>query len=157
MYKCLRTQLSLALVVMLFSTPSIVNAEVRSNVKPIPKAFIGEWVGVNRDKKKPTKSVVKDLCNSSYYEDDAYVVEFNADRQRVNTTLYLEDNFHEYPISYTKYTPTHIAGKLLAFVFELGSDDDLASKNVEKFDYKITNGELTIVNDYGTYYLTRCK
>lgn len=157
MYKCLRTQLSLALVVMLFSTPSIVNAEVRSNVKPIPKAFIGEWVGVNWDKKRATKAVIKALCNNSYYEDDAYVVEFNADRQRLNTTLYLEDNFHEYPISYTKYTPNHIAGQSLTLVFELGSDNDLASKQVSKFDYKITNGELTLIDGSDTFYLTRCK
>lgn len=157
MYKCIRIQLSLALVVLLSSTTSIVNAEVRSNVKPIPKAFIGEWVGVNWDKKRATKSVIKALCNNSYYEDDAYVVEFNADRQRLNTTLYLEDNFHEYPISYTKYTPNHIAGQSLTLVFELGSDNDLASKQVSKFDYKITNGELTLIDGSDTFYLTRCK
>ncbi len=157
MYKRILVQVSFVLAILLSSTPSIVSAEVRSNVKPTPKAFIGKWVGLNRDKQRPTKSVVKELCNSSYYEDDAYVVEFNMDRQRLNTTLYLEDNFHEYPISYTKHTPNHISGQLLAFVFELGSDDDLDVKNVEKFDYKIINGELTVINDHGTYYLSRCK
>ena len=157
MYKCIRIQLSLALVVLLSSTTSIVNAEVRSNVKPIPKAFIGEWVGVNWDKKRATKAVIKALCNNSYYEDDAYVVEFNADRQRINTTLYLEDNLHESPISYTKYTPYHIAGQSLTSVFELGSNNDLAAKHVGKFDYKISNGELTLIDGSDTFYLTGCK
>lgn len=157
MHKRIRVQVSLALAILLSSTPSIVSAEVRSNIKPIPKAFIGEWVGLNRDKQRPTKSVVKELCNSSYYEDDAYVVEFNMDRQRLSTFLYLEEYFYHHPISYTKYTPNHIAGQLLTVVFDLGSNDDLVGKNLEKFDYKITNGELTVTNDYGTYYLSRCK
>lgn len=157
MYKRIQANVFLALAILLSSTPSIVNAQVRSSVKPIPKAFIGEWVGIIRDKQRPTKKVIKDLCNSSYYQDDAYVMEFNADRQSSNTTLSLEDNFYEYPVSYTKYTPNHITGKQLSVVFELGNNDELVGKDVERFDYRITKGELTVTNKYGTYYLTRCK
>lgn len=157
MYKYIRIQGSIVLIVLLSSTTSIVNAEVRSNVKPIPKSFIGKWVGVNRTKQRATKAVIKDMCNDSYYNDDAYVVEFNADRQRLNTTLYLEDNFYESPISYTKYTTNHISGQSLTFVFELGSNNDLASKQVGKFDYKISNRELTLIYGSDTFYLTRCN
>ena len=45
--------ISLSLALLLSSTSSIVNAEVRPNVKAIPKAFIGEWVGLNWDKQRP--------------------------------------------------------------------------------------------------------
>lgn len=157
MYKHLNRSISLTVVVLLLSVPSVVNAEVRSNVKPIPKAFVGEWVGVNRDKQKASKATIRSLCNHSYFQDDAYFLRFDPDRQRLTTNLYLEDTFYEYPISYTKYTPNHIAGKLLSIVYELGTDDDMVVKQVEKFDFKIVNSQLTVVNNYGTYYLSRCS
>ena len=157
MYKRIQVNVLLAFAMLLAYTPSIVNAEVRSSVKPIPKAFVGKWVGIARTKQRPTKKVIKDLCNSSYFQDDAYVMKFNPDRQSSNTTLYLEDNFHEYPTSYTKYTPNHITGKLLSVVFDLGDNDELVGKNIESFDYKIAKEELTVTNKYGTYYLTRCR
>ncbi|WP_438012912.1 hypothetical protein [Psychrobacter raelei] len=147
---------TLSVALLLFSTPNIATAEVRSNVKPIPKAFVGEWVGLNRDKQKASKATVRSLCNHSYFKDDAYFVRFNPDRHRLTTRLYLEDTFYEYPILYTKYTPNHIAGKLLSIVYELGTDDDMVVKKVENFDYKIVNGEIMLNNDYGTYYLSRC-
>lgn len=156
MYKYLSMTVSLTVAALLFTATSVANAEVRSNVKPIPKAFVGEWVGVNRDKQKASKATVRSLCNHSYFEDDAYFVRFNPDRQRLTTSLYLEDTFYEYPISYTKYTPNHIAGKLLSIVYELGTDDDMVVKQLEKFDFKIVGGQLTVVNNYGTYYLSRC-
>lgn len=157
MYKYFKIAFNLLVSALIVSVPSVVNAEVRSNVKPIPKAFVGEWVGVNRDKQKASKATVRSLCNHSYFEDDAYFVRFNPDRQRLTTSLYLEDTFYEYPISYTKYTPNHIAGQLLSVVFELGTDDELAGKQVEKFDFKIVSNQLTVVNNYGTYYLSRCS
>lgn len=157
MYKRIQVNVVLAFALLLSSTPSIVNAEVRSSIKPIPKAFIGEWVGIVRSKKRATKQVIKELCNGSYYQDDSYKMQFNADRQSSNTTLYLEDSFHEYPVSYTKYTPNHITGKLLSVSFELGDNDDLVVKDIETFDYKINKQELTVTNKYGTYYLTRCR
>lgn len=157
MYERIGIQVSFALAVILSCTTGIANAEVRSNIKPIPKAFIGKWVGLNQTKQKSSKMTIKDLCNDSYYEDNAYVVEFNEDRQRLSTFLYLEEYFYHYPIFYTKYTPNHVAGQLLTVVFDLGSNDDLVGKNLERFDYKITNGELTVSYDYGMYYLTRCK
>lgn len=156
MYKYLSMTVSLTVAALLFTATSVANAEVRSNVKPIPKAFVGEWVGVNRDKQKASKATVRSLCNHSYFEDDAYFVRFNPDMQRLTTSLYLEDTFYEYPISYTKYTPNHIAGKLLSIVYELGTDDDMVVKQLEKFDFKIVGGQLTVVNNYGTYYLSRC-
>lgn len=157
MFKYLNMPISLAVVALLFSVPSVANAEVRANVKPIPKAFMGEWVGVNRTNQKASKATIKSLCNHSYFEDDAYFLRFDPDRQQLTTTLYLEDTFYEYPISYTKYMPNHIAGQSLSVVFELGTDDELVGKQVEKFDFKIVNNQLTVVNNYGTYYLSRCS
>lgn len=49
MYKYLSMTVSLTVAALLFTATSVANAEVRSNVKPIPKAFVGEWVGINRD------------------------------------------------------------------------------------------------------------
>ena len=157
MYKRTQVNVFLALAILLSSTPSIANAQVHSSVKPIPKAFVGKWVGVVRDKQRSTKKVAKELCSNSYFEDDAYVMTFDAGRQSSNTLVSLEDRFYEYPISYSKYTPNHIAGKLLSLVFEHGVDGELAGKEIEKFDYVINKEELTVTNNYGTYYLTRCK
>lgn len=160
MYKRTGGLLSLALALALTSTAAMAEvnetAQVQSNIKPIPKAFIGKWAGLHDTKKKLNKAGFKDLCANGGEQDTSYFIEFDQNRQRLTELTYWEDISYEYPVSYSKYTPTHVAGQSLSIYFEMGSDDDLAGKHVGKFDYKIVNGKLTMTTDYQTIELMRC-
>lgn len=153
MYKYLNLPVSLFVATLLFSVPSVATAKTQSNVKLIPKAFMGEWVGITQNKKKPNKATIRSLCNHSYDYEDGYFLTFNPNRKDMTTVVFLEDVYNEKPVSYTKYSPNHIIGKSL-----ITSDYDESDKpNYDKFNYKVVNDQLTVVNSMGTFYLSRCS
>lgn len=152
-----RKQIILAAFLLLSSVISITNAAPTSNVKPIPKAFIGKWAGMHSTKQKLNKTILKDLCDNGGEQDTSFFVDFNADAQRLTGVSYWEDSYEEYPISYSKYTPTHISGQSLTIAFEMGEDDQLSNKHVGKFDYKIINGTLYLGSDDTIIEMMRCR
>lgn len=147
---------SLAIAIMVLSAGNVTHANTQSNVKPVPKAFLGKWVGLHDTQQKLTKTVLADLCENGGEQDTSYFLEFDANEQRATEVTYWEDIVYNYPISYSTYTKNHIAGQLLSISFEMGDDDELSSKYVRKFDYKIAGGVLTYTSDYQTIKMMRC-
>ena len=154
-YRC--TRISLAAFLLLLSATCVTHASPISNVKPIPKAFIGKWAGMHSTKQKLNKTILKDLCDNGGEQDTSFFVDFNADAQRLTGVSYWEDSYDEYPISYSKYTPTHISGQSLSIAFEMGEDDQLSNKHVGKFDYKIVNGTLYLDSGNTVIEMMRCR
>ncbi|MBO6225148.1 MAG: hypothetical protein J6N72_06830, partial [Psychrobacter sp.] len=143
MYKNTKVIASLALAVLVTSTASVANAEISSNDKPMPKAFIGKWAGLHDTTEKLTKSGFKNLCETGGDQDTAIFVDFNSNGKQLNILRYWEDSYEQYPVTYSKYSPTHVVGQSLNpsndFDDELGSDDDSSSNDTAAFDYKIVN------------------
>ena len=75
----------LALNLMLVSTLSFSSSNINSNIKPIPKSFIGKWAGMHSTKKKLTKSILNDLCKNGGEQDTSFFVDFNPDGQRLTS------------------------------------------------------------------------
>ncbi|TXD98134.1 hypothetical protein ES754_04120 [Psychrobacter frigidicola] len=150
-------QVSLAVSLIVSSTICATHANPTSNVKPIPKAFIGKWAGLHSTKQKVNKTILKDLCDNGGEQDTSFFVDFNSDGQRLTGISYWEDSYEEYPISYSKYTPNHISGQSLSVAFEMGEEDLLSNKHVGKFDYKITNGTLYLRTDNTVIEMMRCR
>ena len=142
----MKSKMIVALMVManlaLASSLSFADEQVDSNVKVIPKNFIGKWAGLHSTDNKLTKAVLKDLCENGGEQDTSYFVTFNSDRQRVTNVAFWEDLYTEYPVTYSKYSNTHIAGQTLVISFEMGSDDWLATKNFSKFEYRLSGDKL---------------
>ena len=135
--------LATAANLMLLSNLTIAaDMAVNSNVKAIPKNFVGKWAGLHSTKQKLTTALLKDLCDNGGEQDTAFFVDFNADRQRITNVAYWEDFYTEYPVSYSKYSNTHIVGQSLSVSFEMGSDDTLSNKTFSKFEYKLVGDKL---------------
>lgn len=149
-------KLILASSIVLLPLFSMSAANANSNVKPIPTNFSGKWAGLHSTKQKLNKAVLKDLCDNGGEQDTSFFVTFNEDRQRMTNVAYWEDMSTEYPVSYSKYTPNHIAGQSLSLSFEMGDEDTLANKTVTKFDYKIVSGKLYIGTPTDTIEMMRC-
>ena len=146
----------LALNLMLVSTLSFSSSNVNSNIKPIPKNFIGKWAGMHSTKKKLTKSILNDLCENGGEQDTSFFVDFNPDGQRLTSVSWWEDVDTEYPVSYSKYTANHILGQSLSMSFEMGEEDTLASKTFSSFEYKISNGKLYVGSGANVIEMMRC-
>lgn len=149
-------RVTVALNLMLASTLSFSSPNVNSNIKPIPKNFIGKWAGMHSTKKKLTKSILNDLCENGGEQDTSFFVDFNPDGQRLTSVSWWEDVNTEYPASYSKYTANHISGQSLSMSFEMGEDDMLASKTASNFEYKISNSKLYVGSGANIIEMMRC-
>lgn len=148
--------IALAFNLMLVSTLSFSSSDFNSNVKPIPKNFIGKWAGMHSTKKKLTKSILNDLCENGGEQDTSFFVDFDPDGQRLTSISWWEDQDTEYPVSYSKYTANHISGKSLSISYEMGEDDTLESKTFSNFNYKISNGKLYAGSGANVIEMMRC-
>lgn len=149
-------RIAVAVNLILVSTLSFSSSNVNSNVKPIPKNFIGKWAGMHSTKKKLTKSILNDLCKNGGEQDTSFFVDFNTDGQRLTSVSWWEDLDTEYPVSYRKYTANHISGQSLSISFEMGEEDTLASKTFSSFEYKISNGKLYVGSGTNVIEMMRC-
>ena len=151
------TRVTLTAFLLFSSTICVTHANTISNVKPIPKAFIGKWAGMHSTKQKLNKTILKDLCEHGGEQNTSFFVDFDVDQQRLTGVSYWEDSYEEYPISYSKYTPHHISGQSLSIAFQMGEDDQLSNKHVGKFDYKIVNGTLYFSLENKIVEMMRCR
>lgn len=142
---------------LLISNLSLADEPVNSNVKPIPKNFMGKWAGLHSTQEKLTKTVLKELCQNGGEQNTSFFVTFNPDRQRITNVAFWEDFYTEYPVSYSKYTDNHIAGQSLTIGFEMGSDDWLSNKTYSKFDYKLKGDKLYIGSGSKVIEMMRCE
>lgn len=136
------TIIVIAVNIALIANLSLADEQVNSNIKAIPKNFVGKWAGLHSTKEKLTKAVLEDLCQNGGEQDTSFFVDFNSDRQRITNVAFWEDLYNEYPVSYSKYADNHIVGQSLTISFEMGSDDWLSKKTFFKFEYRLNGDKL---------------
>ncbi len=149
--------ITIAITVNLLLLPSLSFASDISNVKDVPKNFIGKWAGMHSTKQKLTKTILEDLCNNGGEQDTSFFVDFDSDGQRITNVAYWEDLTTEYPVSYSKHSANQISGQSLSISFEMGSDDTLSSKTYSKFDYKISGNKLYVGTGADVIEMMRCQ
>ncbi len=149
--------LAITVNLLLVSTLSFSSSSDISNVKAVPKNFIGKWAGMHSTKQKLTKAILDDLCENGGEQDTSFFVDFNSDGQRITNVAYWEDLTTEYPVSYSKYSANHISGQSLSIGYEMGSDDTLSNKTYSKFDYKISGNKLYVGTGTDVIEMMRCQ
>lgn len=147
----------LAIATLLSSTVSMAQNTHTTTTKPLPKAFVGKWAGLHESDEKLTTAGFKELCKTGGEQDTSYFFEVSKNGHQVEVLTYWEDISYKTPVSYSKYSPTHIAGKISTLYADFDANESLDGEHITAFDYKISNNKLILTTDYETIELMKCS
>ena len=148
------TFLNIATILALSSISTLTLAStvfIDSNIKPIPKLFVGKWAGLHSTEVKLDKQVLKDLCENGGDSDTSYFVEFAEDGLQIQTLVWWVTLSTEYPQSYSQYSVDQISGQSLKSYATYNNEQE-----INNFNFRIINDKLYDGYDENKIELMRC-
>lgn len=112
-----------------------------ANVKLVPKAFHGKWVGFHDGTKITQKDATK-ICRGSYdndYQNRAWIWVFDSKKSSFRSVMYYEDNYIFHPKNYTKYSANTIKGTARVLFQPVGGKEEAFN---DKFDFSVKDNKL---------------